>query len=304
VIYPQTVSQLGQNKIHWISYLDVSAVVAACVDNAAARNKTIQVGGGEPLSPLEVLRRLGACANRRRGQARRRAGDRHRRGHAAGDAPAPVAAAPRASRRVTRPDGVCRGGSLFAGTGTPTLEKSGRLRRPPEDKADLHMGPLLATCGPNTALVQGVGYCVQAALASGLVSSAPLPVLTTTQLARREADPVWIRGVPGAAADGSRACTARRQTSAPASRVACLRPCLRCRYGRPPDPAALSRGSPFSSSGFPAEGCHRLGQRKTRKLIFPAAESPEHTPDRSGGRASNQSNALSSRRLSGARRPR
>ena len=41
---------------------------------------------------------------------------------------------------------------------------------------------------------------------------------------------------------------------------------------------------------------------KARKFIFLAAESPEHTPDRRGGRASNQSNALSSRRLSGARR--
>jgi uncharacterized protein YbjT (DUF2867 family) len=47
---------LGQNKIHWISYLDVASVVAACVDNAAARNKTIQLGGPEPLSPLEVVK--------------------------------------------------------------------------------------------------------------------------------------------------------------------------------------------------------------------------------------------------------
>jgi hypothetical protein len=29
--------------------------------------------------------------------------------------------------------------------------------------ADLNMGPFLAACGPNTALVQGVGYGVQAA---------------------------------------------------------------------------------------------------------------------------------------------
>jgi hypothetical protein len=35
---------------------------------------------------------------------------------------------------------------------------------------------------------------LKGALASGLVSSAPLPVLTTTQLARREADPVEYLG--------------------------------------------------------------------------------------------------------------
>jgi uncharacterized protein YbjT (DUF2867 family) len=46
----------GKNKLRWISYLDVATFVAACVDNAAARNKTIQLGGTEPLSPLEVVR--------------------------------------------------------------------------------------------------------------------------------------------------------------------------------------------------------------------------------------------------------
>ena len=42
---------------------------------------------------------------------------------------------------------------------------AGRSRRgrPPENKADLHMGPFLAARGPNPALVQGVGYGVQAA---------------------------------------------------------------------------------------------------------------------------------------------
>jgi hypothetical protein len=38
-----------------------------------------------------------------------------------------------------------------------------RLSRPPENKADLHMGPFLAACSPNTPLVQCVGYGVQAA---------------------------------------------------------------------------------------------------------------------------------------------
>jgi uncharacterized protein YbjT (DUF2867 family) len=46
----------GENKIHWISYFDVAAFAAACVDNPAARNKTIQLGGPEALSPLETVR--------------------------------------------------------------------------------------------------------------------------------------------------------------------------------------------------------------------------------------------------------
>jgi uncharacterized protein YbjT (DUF2867 family) len=46
----------GENKIHWISYFDVAAFAAACVDNPAARNKTIQLGGPEALSPLDVVR--------------------------------------------------------------------------------------------------------------------------------------------------------------------------------------------------------------------------------------------------------
>jgi uncharacterized protein YbjT (DUF2867 family) len=46
----------GENKIRWISYFDVAAIAAACVDNAAARNKTIQLGGPEALSPLDAVR--------------------------------------------------------------------------------------------------------------------------------------------------------------------------------------------------------------------------------------------------------
>jgi hypothetical protein len=41
--------------------------------------------------------------------------------------------------------------------------ESRRLCCPPENKANLHMGPFLAACSPNTALVQCVGYGVQAA---------------------------------------------------------------------------------------------------------------------------------------------
>ncbi len=46
----------GENKIRWISYFDVAAFAAACVDNPAARNKTIQLGGPEALTSLETVR--------------------------------------------------------------------------------------------------------------------------------------------------------------------------------------------------------------------------------------------------------
>jgi NADH dehydrogenase len=46
----------GENKIRWISYFDVTTIAAACVDNAAVRNKTIQLGGPEALSPLDAVR--------------------------------------------------------------------------------------------------------------------------------------------------------------------------------------------------------------------------------------------------------
>ena len=46
----------GQNKISWISYLDVARFAAACVDNPRARNCVIKLGGPESLSPLEVVR--------------------------------------------------------------------------------------------------------------------------------------------------------------------------------------------------------------------------------------------------------
>jgi uncharacterized protein YbjT (DUF2867 family) len=46
----------GENRIRWISYRDVAAFAAACVHTTAARNKTIQVGGPEALTPLEAVR--------------------------------------------------------------------------------------------------------------------------------------------------------------------------------------------------------------------------------------------------------
>ncbi len=45
----------GRNKISWISYLDVAEFAVRAVENPAARNRTIPLGGPEALSPLEVV---------------------------------------------------------------------------------------------------------------------------------------------------------------------------------------------------------------------------------------------------------
>ena len=45
----------GKNKISWISIGDVAAFAVASLDNPAAKNKVIQLGGPEALSPLEVV---------------------------------------------------------------------------------------------------------------------------------------------------------------------------------------------------------------------------------------------------------
>jgi uncharacterized protein YbjT (DUF2867 family) len=45
----------GKNKISWITIQDVAAFAVASVDNPAAKNKTIELGGPEALSPLEVV---------------------------------------------------------------------------------------------------------------------------------------------------------------------------------------------------------------------------------------------------------
>lgn len=45
----------GKNKISWISIQDVAAFAVASVDNASAKNKTIELGGPDALSPLEVV---------------------------------------------------------------------------------------------------------------------------------------------------------------------------------------------------------------------------------------------------------
>jgi uncharacterized protein YbjT (DUF2867 family) len=46
----------GQNKISWISYLDVARFGAGSVDNPTARSCVVKLGGPDALSPLEVVR--------------------------------------------------------------------------------------------------------------------------------------------------------------------------------------------------------------------------------------------------------
>jgi uncharacterized protein YbjT (DUF2867 family) len=45
----------GKNKISWIAIKDVATFAVAVLDNPAARNATIELGGPEALSPLEVV---------------------------------------------------------------------------------------------------------------------------------------------------------------------------------------------------------------------------------------------------------
>jgi uncharacterized protein YbjT (DUF2867 family) len=46
----------GQNKISWISYVDVATFAVASVENREAHNAVIKLGGPEALSPLQVVR--------------------------------------------------------------------------------------------------------------------------------------------------------------------------------------------------------------------------------------------------------
>ena len=46
----------GQEKISWISFQDVAEFAIASLDNPAARNAVIKLGGPEALSPLEVVK--------------------------------------------------------------------------------------------------------------------------------------------------------------------------------------------------------------------------------------------------------
>jgi len=57
--FPNAKAQIfgsGQNKISWISSRDVARFAVESLDNPAARNAVIELGGPENLSPLEVVR--------------------------------------------------------------------------------------------------------------------------------------------------------------------------------------------------------------------------------------------------------
>ena len=45
----------GENKITWIAIKDVAAFAVNALDNEALINRTIELGGPQPLSPLEVI---------------------------------------------------------------------------------------------------------------------------------------------------------------------------------------------------------------------------------------------------------
>jgi uncharacterized protein YbjT (DUF2867 family) len=51
----QRFMEKGKTRISWITIQDVAAFAVASVDNVAAKNKTIELGGPEALSPLEVV---------------------------------------------------------------------------------------------------------------------------------------------------------------------------------------------------------------------------------------------------------
>jgi uncharacterized protein YbjT (DUF2867 family) len=55
----------GKNKISWIAIADVAGFTVAAVDHPAARNKTIEIGGPEALSPLEVVAIFEKAANKK-----------------------------------------------------------------------------------------------------------------------------------------------------------------------------------------------------------------------------------------------
>jgi len=51
----------GTNRLSWVSYKDVARIAAAAVDEPAARNATLDVGGPEAVSPREVVRMFEAA---------------------------------------------------------------------------------------------------------------------------------------------------------------------------------------------------------------------------------------------------
>jgi len=55
----------GKNKISWIAVKDVASFAVASLDNPAAKNRTIELGGPEALSPLEVVSIFEAAKGRK-----------------------------------------------------------------------------------------------------------------------------------------------------------------------------------------------------------------------------------------------
>jgi uncharacterized protein YbjT (DUF2867 family) len=56
--FPNTKANIygeGKNKISWIAIKDVASFAVAALDNPAAKNAVIELGGPEALSPLEVV---------------------------------------------------------------------------------------------------------------------------------------------------------------------------------------------------------------------------------------------------------
>ena len=56
---------LGTSPISWVSYQDVAGICAAALRHPAASRKTIEFGGPEALSPLEVVARFERICGRR-----------------------------------------------------------------------------------------------------------------------------------------------------------------------------------------------------------------------------------------------
>ncbi len=51
-----TIYGTGKNPISWISFLDVAQFAVASLDNPAARNTTLELGGPENISPLDAVK--------------------------------------------------------------------------------------------------------------------------------------------------------------------------------------------------------------------------------------------------------
>ena len=63
--YPESKATIygdGKNKLCWVSLQDVAALAVASLDNPAAINKIFEIGGPEPLSPLEVVDIFEQCS--------------------------------------------------------------------------------------------------------------------------------------------------------------------------------------------------------------------------------------------------